>query len=93
MPRGAGRRWNSELGTDREGDPAEDLLRLAGSADLPGEHGEHVGGTVYPTARVDEICDRAHERGLKVHMDGARIFNAATALGEKVSFMTRKVTQ
>lgn len=49
------------------------------------------GGTVYPTATVDEICDGVHERGLKVHMDGARIFNAATALGEKVSAMTRKV--
>src|SRR5258705_9865529 len=49
------------------------------------------GGTVYPTAQVEEICDRAHERGLKVHMDGARIFNAATALGENVSFTTRKV--
>src|SRR5258706_7987295 len=49
------------------------------------------GGLVYPTVQVDEICDRAHERGLKVHMDGARIFNAATALGENVSFMTRKV--
>ena len=49
------------------------------------------GGTVYPTAAVDEICDGAHDRGLKVHMDGARIFNAATALGEKVSMMTRKV--
>src|ERR1700726_184781 len=49
------------------------------------------GGTVYPTATVDEICERAHERGLKVHMDGARIFNAATALGESVASMTRKV--
>jgi threonine aldolase len=49
------------------------------------------GGTVYPTAEVDEICDHAHEAGLKVHLDGARIFNAATALGEKVSHMTRKV--
>src|SRR6266481_3980822 len=49
------------------------------------------GGTVYPTAQVDEICDRAHEAGLKVHLDGARVFNAATALGEKVSHMTRKV--
>src|SRR5580765_7012362 len=45
------------------------------------------GGTVYPTARVDEICDGAHAMGLKVHMDGARIFNAATALGEKVAGM------
>jgi threonine aldolase len=49
------------------------------------------GGTVYPTAQVEEICDGAHEMGLKVHMDGARIFNAATALGEKVAGMTRKV--
>src|ERR1700674_3018430 len=49
------------------------------------------GGTVYPTAQVDEICERAHEAGLKVHLDGARIFNAATALGEKVSHMTRNV--
>jgi threonine aldolase len=49
------------------------------------------GGTVYPTAQVEEICDRAHEAGLKVHMDGARIFNAATALGESVASMTRKV--
>ena len=48
------------------------------------------GGTVYPTATVDEICDGAHERGLKVHLDGARIFNAATALGESVASMTRK---
>src|SRR6202165_701153 len=49
------------------------------------------GGTVYPTAQVDEICERAHEMGLKVHVDGARIFNAATALGESVASMTRKV--
>ena len=50
-----------------------------------------AGGTVYPTARVNEICDHAHERGLKVHLDGARIFNAAAALGENVAQMTKKV--
>jgi threonine aldolase len=49
------------------------------------------GGTVYPTAQVEEICERAHEMGLKVHLDGARVFNAATALGESVASMTRKV--
>src|SRR6202165_1408426 len=49
------------------------------------------GGAVYPTAQGDEICGRAHAAGLKVHLDGARIFNAATALGEKVASMTRKV--
>jgi len=50
-----------------------------------------AGGTVYPTAQVEEICDQAHALGLKVHLDGARIFNAATALGDNVAHMTRKV--
>jgi len=50
-----------------------------------------AGGTVYPTAQVNDICVRAHDIGLKVHLDGARIFNAATALGESVAEMTRKV--
>ncbi len=50
-----------------------------------------AGGTVYPTAVVEEICDRAHEAGLKVHLDGARIFNAAAVLGETVGKMTRAV--
>jgi len=49
------------------------------------------GGVIYSTARVREICDRAHDAGLKVHMDGARIFNAAVALGESVADMTCKV--
>jgi len=44
-----------------------------------------AGGTVYPMAQMREICDRAHELGIKVHLDGARIFNAATALGRPAS--------
>jgi threonine aldolase len=39
------------------------------------------GGNVYPQATVREICDGAHDMGIKVHMDGARVFNAAAALG------------
>ena len=50
-----------------------------------------AGGTVYPTAQVQDICDHAHALGLKVHLDGARIFNAATALGDNVAQMTRSV--
>jgi threonine aldolase len=50
-----------------------------------------AGGTLHPTASVDEICEQAHEAKLKVHMDGARIFNAAAALGESVAQMTKKV--
>ncbi len=49
-----------------------------------------AGGTVYPTALAKEICDRAHEMGLKVHLDGARIFNAAVYLGENVGEITKK---
>lgn len=50
-----------------------------------------AGGIVYPTTQVDEICDHAHAVGLKVHLDGARVFNAAVALGESVAHITRKV--
>jgi threonine aldolase len=50
-----------------------------------------AGGMLYPTARVDDICGHAHEAGLKVHLDGARIFNAAAALADNVAAMTRKV--
>ena len=49
------------------------------------------GGMVYPQETVDEICAEAHARGLKVHMDGARIFNAAAALQSNVARMTRDV--
>jgi threonine aldolase len=49
-----------------------------------------AGGTVYPTAQAEEICDGVHAAGLKIHLDGARVFNAAAALGEKVAQMTRK---
>src|SRR5947207_841643 len=49
-----------------------------------------AGGTVYPTKLSEEICDRAHDAGILVHLDGARIFNAATYLGENVADMTKK---
>ena len=49
-----------------------------------------AGGTVYPTQLMHEICDRAHDAGIAVHLDGARIFNAATYLGEGVAEMTKK---
>jgi len=47
-----------------------------------------AGGTVYPTRVSREICDKAHKAGLKVHLDGARVFNAATYLREDVAAMT-----
>src|SRR3989442_11262867 len=49
-----------------------------------------AGGSVYPLQVSDEICDRAHEAGLPVHLDGARIFNAGVALGCTVVDLTRR---
>ena len=43
-----------------------------------------AGGTVYQIRTIREICAGAHERGLKVHMDGARVFNASAATGVPV---------
>ena len=48
-----------------------------------------AGGTVTPVAAMREICEGAHAVGLPVHLDGARIFNAAAALGVEVSELTR----
>jgi threonine aldolase len=39
------------------------------------------GGAALTCEYTDEVCNLAHRRGLKVHLDGARIFNAAVALG------------
>ena len=50
-----------------------------------------AGGVVLPPEVQEEICDRAHERSIPVHLDGARIFNAAVALGKSVAKISRKV--
>jgi threonine aldolase len=50
-----------------------------------------AGGTVYPMEVLNEICDGAHAAGLKVHLDGARIFNAAAYLGVPVGEIAARV--
>ncbi len=50
-----------------------------------------AGGTVYPQDTIDEICTEAHKLGLKVHMDGARVFSASAACGKSVAEITRGV--
>lgn len=37
------------------------------------------GGSVWPLARIEEVADAAREAGLALHMDGARLLNAAVA--------------
>ncbi|MDX1968911.1 MAG: GntG family PLP-dependent aldolase [Planctomycetaceae bacterium] len=41
----------------------------------------HGGGRVYPVEQVQRVATWAHEHGLKVHADGARLFNACVAGG------------
>ena len=48
-----------------------------------------AGGTVTPLSTMQDIWAGAREAGLPVHLDGARVFNAATALGISVAEMTQ----
>ncbi|MCA1589420.1 MAG: low-specificity L-threonine aldolase [Acidobacteria bacterium] len=49
-----------------------------------------AGGSVMTAEHCAEVCDKAQDLGLPVHMDGARIFNASVALGTSVAELTRK---
>ena len=47
------------------------------------------GGTVYSQETLDEICKVAREKDCKLHMDGARLFNAVAASGTDPARMVR----
>ena len=47
------------------------------------------GGTVYSQETLDAICKAAKEKDCKLHMDGARLFNAAVASGTDPARMVR----
>jgi len=75
----------------------EPMIRRGGPDSAPGSliHLEHPhnmgGGTLYPIDEIDHICDRAHALGLRVHMDGARLFNAVAASGLTAARIAAKV--
>ncbi len=50
-----------------------------------------AGGSVMTRTRAEEICEGAHAMNLPVHLDGARIFNSATAQNETVANLARPV--
>lgn len=75
----------------RDGHPTpEELEAVAGPPDvhrppprlvwLENTH-NRAGGVAYPPERTAAVVRWAHARGLRVHLDGARLFNAAVALG------------
>lgn len=39
------------------------------------------GGVVWPMAAVESVAEAAHRNGLALHMDGARLWHAAVAMG------------
>nr|MBP7623040.1 threonine aldolase family protein [Xanthomonadales bacterium] len=39
------------------------------------------GGSIWPLAQLNAVAELAHERGLRTHMDGARLLNASAATG------------
>jgi len=45
-------------------------------------------GTLYAVDEIRALADHAHERGMKLHLDGARISNAAAALDVPLSAFT-----
>jgi threonine aldolase len=63
--------------------PRTGLVSLENTSNL-------AGGSVYPLEIADDICAHAHAADLPIHLDGARIFNASTALGRSVAELTRQ---
>lgn len=48
-------------------------------------------GAVYSIEEIKELAIFAHENGMKLHMDGARISNAAVSLGVSIKAMTKDI--
>ncbi len=48
-------------------------------------------GTVYRPEELRRLCDHAHRLGMRVHLDGARLANAAAALGTGLGEITSEV--
>ena len=61
---------------------ATGLIEIENTANL-------AGGSCTPLPVLEEIWAGAKERKLPLHLDGARIFNASTALGVDVKTLTR----
>lgn len=82
IPTGDGRlSWDGILSTIRG---SSDHYRGTGLIAVENTH-NYAGGRVYSLESLQEIGSRARERGIPVHLDGARVFHAAAALGVPVS--------
>ncbi len=73
-------RWDAISQFVRPGSPHS---ARTGVIELENTH-NMAGGTVYPLEVLQDVAGHAHEAGIPVHMDGARIFNAACYLNKPV---------
>ena len=71
------RLWDSRRGDEHQAQPA--VVSITQSTEL---------GTLYRLDEVRAIADAAHAGGMRVHVDGARLANAAAALGVSLGELT-----
>jgi threonine aldolase len=60
--------------------PAGEHFARTGAVEMENTH-NRCGGTVWPLEAMTAVAEAAWERGIKVHLDGARIWNAYMATG------------
>jgi threonine aldolase len=70
--------------------PANIHVPPTGLVCIENTHNRH-GGTCCTPEEISAVAAVAHERGVPVHLDGARIFNAAVALGRPARDFARDV--
>lgn len=75
---------NAAIRPERSGFPPTGLVCLENTHN-------RCGGTVLTSKQMQAVTDVAHARGVPVHLDGARIFNAAAYLGVAVPELTSAV--
>jgi threonine aldolase len=70
--------------------PSNIHIPVTGLVCLENTHNRH-GGTCCTPEEIVDVAAAARAHGVPVHLDGARIFNAAVALGRPVADFTRSV--
>lgn len=68
--------------------PSEYYMARTGLISLENTH-NMKGGAIYPQEEAERIIEYARREKIPVHLDGARVFNAAVALGKPVRELTK----
>ena len=86
--------WRSVVGTPEQVReairPSNIHLPETGLVCIENTHNRH-GGTCCTPEEIAAVAAAAHEARVPVHLDGARLFNAAVALGRPVADFARPV--